>query len=783
MLTTLFLAHQIGLVPNPVHDKLSSRSDLCQSIAVNFAVAGQDGREQMAQATAEFLVQQNDDILSIAVIDSDGEYIAETSNHKTTWESISDAESLATHIQVPVSIGDSQQGAVQICFVPVVLGGIYGFLNLPIVKLTMFLAVVGFPIYWLYLSRAFRCLDPSKVIPERVKSILDTLSEGALVLDNKDQIIFANDAFTKATDHKLSDLQGRSASAMGWNEGGRGADSIDYPWSLSTSAGANIKGFQLTFQIGSGELRTFMVNSTPIRGGDGQIQGALATFDDVSEIEEKNSRLEKTVIMLSESRNQIKQQNEELKKLSMQDPLTGCLNRRAFFERCDAEWHGALRHGYSLGCIMVDVDRFKSINDQHGHAIGDKVLQGVSQVLRSATRKSDSVCRYGGEEFCILLPNTDINGAYDAAESIRRKIAEVVSAGMSITASLGVSAYELEAGSPQEMIDQADKALYAAKNGGRNCVVRWDKMPGDDVAGRSADTSRSDRTKGKHPVYISFSAVTALMSALEHREVTTAIHSRNVANLCVAMAKGLMPESDCFILEIAGLLHDIGKLGVPDSILLKPGALTEQEREIMATHDHMGVEIISASLGSVELTNIVKHSHNWYGGSAEDPDLPQGQDIPLRSRIVLIADAYDAMTSDRVYRKAMSQEDAFSELRRCAGKQFDPDLVERLIEVVQARDENRHADSLSGERAIALRIGLEIEKLACAAEAQDIALLSVIAGRLVDDANKIGLPEIAGVAHNLKQSTNSENDMMNLLGYTNELIELCRVHQDSCLSG
>ena len=466
----------------------------------------------------------------------------------------------------------------------------------------------------------------------------------------------------------------------------------------------------------------------------------------------------------------------------MQDPLTGCLNRRAFFERFEDEWSGISRYGYSLGCIMVDIDHFKLINDNHGHAVGDQVLQRLSEILKTTVRKTDSVCRYGGEEFCVLLPHTDINNTYNAAEKLRQTIEGSMPANLSITASFGVSAYELHARSPQEMIDQADKALYAAKNNGRNRVIRWDQMPDNLETDRYEHNLHHEPKEAEHPVNIPFSAVMALMSALEHRDVTTAVHGRRVAGLCVAMAKGLMPESDCFILEIAGLLHDIGKLGVPDSILLKSGPLTDEEWKVMDTHDRMGAEIINASFGSSELTNIVRNSHAWYGGGSRDPGLPTGQDIPLRSRIVLIADAFDAMTSDRVYRKAMSQEEAFAELRRCAGKQFDPELAEHFIEAVLARDENRTITSVSDHQAKALRIGLDIERLACAMEARDISLLSAMAGRLVDDATRIGLPEIAEVAGNLKQSTVSDLDTTKLMEYTNELIELCRSHQSSCLS-
>ena len=196
----------------------------------------------------------------------------------------------------------------------------------------------------------------------------------------------------------------------------------------------------------------------------------------------------------------------------------------------------------------------------------------------------------------------------------------------------------------------------------------------------------------------------------------------------------------------------------------------------------MGVEIISASFASAELTNILQNCHAWYGGNPRSPQLPIGQDIPLRSRIILIADAFDAMTADRVYRKARSQDEAIVELRRYAGVQFDPELVEHFIETLSAHDQNRSTKPLTESQAHALSIGIEIEKLACAVETHDITLLSAITDHLMANATRLGLPEIAQVAANLKRSANTDQDETKLAEYATELLELCRSHQSSYLA-
>ena len=780
-ITLLLVAQWFNLVPDPSKIRLENRTELCESITIYFSSALENDQISTIQTAAPWLVRQNSDILSMAVYKSNGQIILETKGHISRWKDMQAKEYGATHVKIFLAKDGSNWGTVQVCFRPIVSRGVYGYFMSPWVRLSLLLAIVGIPINWLYLRRTLRHLDPSKVIPQRVKAVLDTLSEGILVLDDKEQIILANEAFAKTVGRSAAELQGRKASEFNWTHPKGGDSEVNYPWKQAFIKGESQKGYPLALQSQSGKARTFIVNSSAIRGTDGKTRGVLATFDDISEIEERNEELERTLEMLRESRDKIQEQNNELKLLSMRDPLTNCLNRRAFYERFEAEWSSALRHSHSLSCVMVDIDHFKMINDKHGHSVGDEVLQKVASALMSTTRKSDSVCRYGGEEFSILLIHTDINQAYKVSEKIRKYIEALTPLNKSVTVSIGISTYELGTNSPQELIDQADKALYRAKHGGRNQVIRWDKMS---ISLKAYD-SESGIQSTKDPEvdsHISYAAVTALMTALEYRDVKTAAHSRRVADLCVALAKGIMSNYDCFILEVGALLHDIGKIGVPDEILLKPGPLTKEEWKVMDHHDQMGADIIKASFAPPELTRIVKNSHAWYGGNPRHTDLPVGQDIPLRSRIISLADSYDAMTSDRPYRKALSQEQAFKELRRCSESQFDPDLVESLIEVVLARDENRSTAPVWPNHAKSLKIGLGLEKLACAMEVQDISFLAATVEQLITNATFLGLPEIADAASKFKKEITSESDVKTLIEQTTELLEFCRSHQNHNVS-
>jgi hypothetical protein len=193
----------------------------------------------------------------------------------------------------------------------------------------------------------------------------------------------------------------------------------------------------------------------------------------------------------------------------------------------------------------------------------------------------------------------------------------------------------------------------------------------------------------------------------------------------------------------------------------------------MRTHDRMGAEIVAAAFGSDELTGIVQTHHAWFGGSPRDPGLPTGTEIPLRARILTIADAYDAMTTDRVYRKGRSRDEAFKELRRCAGQQFDPELVERFIRAVTAADAGRAKVASEAERALE-RVKEQIERLACALDSRDMTLLKAMAGRLVATAGRDGLDDVAKAAADLEKSTGPNLDVLDVVKKMNDLVEICR---------
>jgi diguanylate cyclase (GGDEF)-like protein len=528
--------------------------------------------------------------------------------------------------------------------------------------------------------------------------------------------------------------------------------------------------------------RVRATRDTLAEGLDHQVkecQGALVRFEDVTALEARTVELTNMLEKLRASREKIRKQNQQLIALATRDPLTGAFNRRSLFEKIGHQWEATKRNGAMLSCIMVDIDYFKGINDGHGHAMGDQVLKQAVAMFHGLARPDDIVGRLGGEEFCLLLPSTDLDSGVEFAEKIRVAFEQFDFSGLSVTASFGVAQMTTETESPEELIECADQSLYVAKRTGRNRVVSFldveelepkDAGVGDDSSDLSVVSSESA---------IPFQTVAALTAALAYRDVATAQHSRRVADYCFKLGSELMSISECYVLENAALLHDIGKMGVPGHILLKPGALTDDEREVMRTHERIGVEIIRSTFACWELTRVVENRQARFSGSPDEPRLPSGKEIPLGARILAIADSYDAMVSDRVYRKGLTQDAAFAELRRCARTQFDPELVEMFVRMILQQEAMVESSLVVGtvDKQTALRLGIQIEDLAQALDDQDRQRLTSIATAISETAARYDVPEVAMLAEELRASAGNDDQWIENLGLTIELMELCRLTQ------
>jgi diguanylate cyclase (GGDEF)-like protein/putative nucleotidyltransferase with HDIG domain len=502
--------------------------------------------------------------------------------------------------------------------------------------------------FGLLLRRSLAVLDSGSAVPKRVRNTLDTIVGGVVILDANRKIVMANEAFQSSCKRSMESLLGTTLGDIPFR-----CEQAALPWELAVIEKQRQSGATLFLEDGVLE-RCFVVNATPIFDSKEAVAGTLVSFEDVTSLEQQKQSLMHALSELETSKDQIHQQNIRLQELASRDVLTGAFNRRSLYEQLEGLWNEFQSAGQPLNCIMFDVDHFKKLNDNHGHAVGDQVLKDVARTIQEAVAKPGFAGRYGGEEFCVVLPAMDSAAATLIGEQIRQAIETKLAEPYRVTASLGVSGTEFGATSFQAIIEQADQALYAAKHGGRNAVRCWSP----NLAEESEIKALAMPTTSDQP--ISYHAVASLHSALAYRDADTALHSQRVAELAVNVGKGLMNASQLYVLEIAGILHDIGKIGVPDSILLKPAKLTEPEWKVMETHAKIGVEIVESSFHSAELADIVRYHHFRYDGTGTPEGGPVGEDIPIGARIICVVDAYDAMVSNRVYRKGRSPEEAFT---------------------------------------------------------------------------------------------------------------------------
>ncbi|HEU4620752.1 MAG TPA: diguanylate cyclase [Burkholderiaceae bacterium] len=327
--------------------------------------------------------------------------------------------------------------------------------------------------YYMYLRRALAHLDPTSVIPERVRQAFDVLTQGVVFLDMNARIVLANATFRNAVSEAQDGLTGRDIAGFEWLS----PTGLDAPiWTRAMRLAQPVRDESYRMPLPDGGERHFVVHAAPIQDGSGRVRGCLLTFDDQTALYTANAELRNALNELEASRERIEAQNAKLMELASRDALTGCLNRRALHDAGDSLVALAQRSGREVSCVMFDIDHFKQVNDRHGHAVGDEVIRRVARLASARTRKSDLLCRYGGEEFCLVLPDTSPETAIGIAgvlrATIERECGQGVESvpGLKVTSSFGVASSRSGASTLDELMAHADEALYAAKRGGRNRV-------------------------------------------------------------------------------------------------------------------------------------------------------------------------------------------------------------------------------------------------------------------------------------------------------------------------
>ena len=468
----VLLAHTFGLLPDAEKIELESRSKISEALAVQLISAASKNQIELIQETIGSVVARNPSIVSVALKKSNGENVAIAGDHKANWVDNDNKVSTPTHIQVPILNGQNKWGVIEIVFVPLPTG--VRILGVPSVILILigFLGIIGLAGNYLVLGRSLKVLDPSGVVPERVQKAFDTLAEGVLIVDEHEQILLTNVSFASEINSTVADLLGKPAASLPWVFPKNGNE--EFPWSRTIQKGEPIVGATMELKVDSGEVLKFTVNATPVSDAQGTTTGAIITFDDVTALEFKNTELNQMIYQLKETEVIINRKNTELHQLATRDPLTDCLNRRAFFEALDNGIDTAREAGETVFCMMMDLDHFKNVNDTYGHAVGDEVIIMLGDILNATCTGNDIAGRYGGEEFCVALFGTDEQECYKTAEKIRQSVIDnsrrISALDQPVTTSIGISRVTEALTESNELIDEADKALYAAKSSGRNRV-------------------------------------------------------------------------------------------------------------------------------------------------------------------------------------------------------------------------------------------------------------------------------------------------------------------------
>jgi diguanylate cyclase (GGDEF)-like protein len=381
---------------------------------------------------------------------------------------------------------------------------------------------------------------------------------------------------------------------------------------------------------------------------------------------------------LRSSVDQLRSANAELRQLRVQaeqqartDVVTGAHNRLALSEHVAL----ALESGHEGGLVLLDLDHFKQINDALGHGAGDRVLVEVARRLREAVEQDDCVARWGGEEFAVLFREVaDESALARRAIELQRAIDSrpILVDGEHVSVEVSGGATPLKAGeSLDALVEHADRALYAAKRRGRNRVLLASELTENDLVAERPEAIR---------------IAEALAVAVGVREGAPPEHPAFVASLAARIARSLHLDSRTALrCELGGWLHDIGKLSVPERVLLKPMMLDAEEWEIMRGHPELGEQIVKRIPALHAAGPAIRHHHERFDGDGY-PDGLQGSAIPIEARIVAVADTFSAMTQLRPYASPRSREDALLELRRCTGTQFDPTVVAALEDVLAAED-------------------------------------------------------------------------------------------------
>ncbi len=762
-----------GLISFENNQAQKDRQDISRQLAAGCSSYLSNKDNAGLQKSCRSALLQVADLKSLSIIRQDGMVLYASPDHNRHWTLQPHEASNINQIRVPLDRGSKTIAELEIAFEPISESIAPSLLKWGLLLLVGF--VLNFGSFSFFLTRSLSVLDPKSAVPKRVRNTLDTIVGGVVILDSAGKMLLVNDSFAKCVGRRTDDLLGESLSQLPW----RRETNDEWPWEFALREHSQKTAVKVHLAIGLEKELSFVVNATPVLDGSERVSGALISFEDITVMESQRKDLLQALSEIENSKEQIRRQNEVLHELASRDGLTGALNRRALFERIESNWADRNIGDRGLITIMMDVDHFKKLNDQHGHAAGDAVLKELVKTVTKLIGNRATLARYGGEEFCVTMDSSTIDEGIAMAERIRAGIQEFLADPYNVTASIGVSSSILGAPNLQFLIEQSDRALYAAKHGGRNAVRCW--TPQMEVDAIEAEKKKAMKLSSieieEHP--ISYHSVVTLNAAMSLRSPELTAHAHRVAEMCVALARGLVSVGDLYILEIAASLHDVGLLGSPDfSSVGHLHSLDRKHEPLIANHVRIGSEIAKAASHSPLLLEILACQNIPFGGSQR----LNGENIPLGARILAIVNAYDAMTSD-LSTSPNSHETAIERLRLGAGTLYDPTLVEKFANSPMGWRPSGFPDDTEMNNQHAIMIGYQLERVIHSFDSRNPIALKSRLLTLHDIAKTFGMPAIAGIIQELISDADRKAvaDWESLLPMLSDLIDLCLTIQRAYL--
>lgn len=522
-----------------------------------------------------------------------------------------------------------------------------------------------------------RTLEALKKGSEEKGLLLNNMKELVVYQDGANKIVWANKATADAFNTTSELLEGKICYKAFHN--------IDKPCKNCPVVRSQETGNIEEEEMISPDGRAWIIKGMPVRDKANKMRGILEVAQDVTE----KKRYEKNLNQLNRG---LLKSNKKLKRLVIKDPHTGLYNHRYFKEIIETEFYRTKRYNQMLSMIFIDIDYFRSVNDAYGYKFGDLVLKQFANRLKKSVRMHDYVVRFGDEEFIIILPGSSKSGALELGQRISNSIKMFTfgrgKSAVRLRVSMAIISYPEDGMSrSSEFIEIADKILNRAKEFGGDRICTVSDMKDSSFVHDKIKTAKHLKQRfaklTKKSNQSSIESIFAFAKTIELKDHYTGNHVERTVYYANEIAKRLrLPAEDIKLIEQASMLHDLGKIGISEKILLKKGPLTRREFNKIKNHPKIGVDIIRPIHSFHGLLPLILHHHERWDGKGYPFGL-KGSEIPIGARIIAIADVYEALISDRPYRKALPKKEALRIIKENSGKQFDPKIADVLIEVLK----------------------------------------------------------------------------------------------------